>query len=261
MFKKMTALLCVIIMVIGCFVLSGCGSKKQKKIEDGGSWDGTYVGREEKFQNFYSDAKVDVGDGYMMITLTDYSNVGSEDEYSSKREGEGKYKISKDGKSISITFSKYYTARLRKVSKKYFLSIVHKESQNVSNKYEVSKGDANQLTTNQVTIANTKNEVRKKTESKQKKPKKKTSSISSDFKETMDEYEDFIDKYCKFMKKYKNASAADQASMISDYSDMMSQYSDLSSKMSKMKSNLSGDELAYYTKVMSRVAKKLSKVS
>ena len=52
MFKKMTALLCVIIMVIGCFVLSGCGSQKQKKIEDGGSWDGTYVGREEKFQNF-----------------------------------------------------------------------------------------------------------------------------------------------------------------------------------------------------------------
>ena len=202
----------------------------------------------------------------MMVALKERNNVGTDDAYTENYNGEGDFKESKNGKSISIPFDNSYIsdgiAELRKLGGKYYLTIKDEDGE-VSDKFELEK-DAKKKVVNTVQPVTTTKKIEETTTAKPKKPKKtkkKSASVSSDFKETMDDYEDFIDDYVSFMKKYKNAGAAEQASMISDYSEMMSKYSELSSEMSNMKSNLSGDELAYYTKVMSRVAKKLSKVS
>ena len=269
MFKRKIALLCVIVMIVGCFAMTGCGSDE----EDKASWNGTYTGRtyEDDGSGDYTDVEVLVDDGYMTIKTVKHFDDDGEAK-TSNTEGEGKFENGEDGKSIYIPIeSDYYIAELRKLSGKYFFSIKDKDDGDVQDKYEVEKNAKNkpeasitqaQTTTNKVEVATKKTEKPKKPKKtkKTKKPKKKSSSVSSDFKETMDDYEDFIDDYVAFMKKYKNASVSDQASMMTDYSEMMSKYSELSSEMANMESNLSGDELAYYTKVMASVTKKLAKV-
>lgn len=265
MFKRKIAWLCAVILIVGCFTLVGCGNDE----EDKASWNGTYYGRTmgDKSKQEYTDTEVIVDDGYMSVNIVKHfiNSEGEPDIY--KREGEGEFKDGDDEKSIVIAFEgDMYNAELRKMAGKYFLSIKDSNDGDVDDKYEVEKNAKKQPEVSMSQVPTTKKaETTKVEETKAKKPKKakkakKKSSVSSDFKDTMDDYEDFIDDYVAFMKKYKNASAADQASMLTDYSEMMSKYSELSSEMANMESNLSGDELAYYTKVMARVAKKLAKV-
>ncbi len=261
MFKRKIAWLCAIVLIVGCFGLAGCGSDGDEE-----SWDGTYTctwkDEDVDDQNHYVEVEVAVEDGFMMVEIKDHNNGGMGDDYSSEYNGEGDYKESKNGKTITIPFDEGYTsdavAELRRLSGKYYLSIKG-EDHEVVDKFEVEKNVKKKVTSATPAPTTTK-KIEVTTTKKAKKTKKKSSSVSSDFKKTMDDYEDFIDDYVAFMKKYKKASAAKQAAMLSDYSDMMSKYSELSSEMSDMKSDLSSDELAYYTKVMARVAKKLAKV-
>lgn len=256
-----SAILVVIITALVSCLVAGCGSDKEEKA----SWNGNYTGRtyDEDGSGDYTDVEVIVDDGYMTVKTVEHFDDDGEAK-TSEREGEGKFEEGEDGKSIFIPIeSDYYKAELRKLSGKYFLSIKDKDDDDVQEKYEVEKNAKNKPETSMTPVQTTTKveETTTKKPKKVKKHKKKSASVSSDFKETLDDYEDFIDDYVVFMKKYKKASAAEQAGMLTDYSEMMSKYSELSSEMSNMKSNLSSDELAYYTKVMSRVAKKLSKVS
>ena len=260
MFKKYVALLCVILMVVGCFGLIGCGSDGDKA-----SWNGTYYGRTigEESKQEYTDTEVVVDDGYMTVSIVKHF-VNSEGKPDTIKI-EGEFEDGDDGKAIVIVFKEdMYNAELRKLAGKYYLSIKDSNDGDVDEKYEVEKNAKKQPEISMSQVPTTKKvettKVKETKAKKTKKTKKKSSSVSSDFKKTMDDYEDFIDDYVAFMKKYKKASAVDQASMLTDYSDMMSKYSDLSSEMANMKSDLSSDELAYYTKVMTRVTKKLAKV-
>ena len=103
----------------------------------------------------------------------------------------------------------------------------------------------------------------KTTKSSKKKSSKKsnsTSSVSADFKATMDSYEEFFNDYVDFMKKYKNST--DITSMASDYADYMTKYSDMMQKLNDIKSkDLSTADLAYYNEVNARITKKLAEVA
>ena len=82
-------------------------------------------------------------------------------------------------------------------------------------------------------------------------------SVSSSFKETMDEYEEFMDKYVDFMKSYD----ANDVTMLSEYTELLSQYNTYMDKVSKIdEDELSSADLAYYLDVTNRVNKKLLEV-
>lgn len=81
----------------------------------------------------------------------------------------------------------------------------------------------------------------------------------SDFKAAMDSYETFIDEHCAFMKRYNESS--DPASMVADYSSMMARYAELSAKIDDIADDdLTPDELAYYTEVMTRTNQKMAEL-
>ena len=254
-----SAILVVIITALVSCLVAGCGSDR----EDKDDWNGFYYYNDQNVDtSYYESVEVAVEDGFMMVT---YKEIN--EDYTSEYSGDGNYKESKNGKTISVPFDDDYstksTAELISLSGKYYISFKYDDGTE-GDKFELKKYSKKQpeSTTSKVVVTTTKvEETTTKKPKKVKKHKKKSASVSSDFKETLDDYEDFIDDYVAFMKKYKKAGAAEQAGMLTDYSEMMSKYSELSSEMSNMKSNLSSDELAYYTKVMSRVAKKLSKVS
>lgn len=97
-----------------------------------------------------------------------------------------------------------------------------------------------------------------KTEAKAEK-KKSNSSVSPDFKDTMDSYESFMNEYVDFMKKYN--SSGDVTSMLSDYTNYLSKYTELVQKINAIdQSSLSEADAAYYLEVTTRVAKKLAEV-
>lgn len=97
--------------------------------------------------------------------------------------------------------------------------------------------------------------------SKDAKDKKSSSSgVDPDFKALMDSYEEFFDDYIVFMEKYSESS--DTSALLSDYADYMQKYSEVMSKLDAIdEDELNADERAYYTKVMSRITKKLSEAS
>ena len=76
----------------------------------------------------------------------------------------------------------------------------------------------------------------------------------------MDSYEEFFDDYIVFMEKYSESS--DTSALLSDYADYMQKYSEVMSKLDAIdEDELNADELAYYTKVISRITKKLSEAN
>lgn len=97
--------------------------------------------------------------------------------------------------------------------------------------------------------------------SKDSKEKKSSSSgVDPDFKALMDSYEEFFDDYIAFMEKYSKSS--DTSALLSDYTDYMQKYSEVMSKLDAVdEDELNAAELAYYTKVMSRITQKLSEAS
>lgn len=99
------------------------------------------------------------------------------------------------------------------------------------------------------------------TVSKNTKEKKSSSSgVDPEFKALMDSYEEFFDDYIAFMKKYSESS--DTSALLSDYADYMQKYSEVMSKLDAVdEDELNSAELAYYTKIMSRITKKLSEAS
>lgn len=83
--------------------------------------------------------------------------------------------------------------------------------------------------------------------------------MNKKFKKAMDEYLKFYKKYCKFMKKYKKSS--NTASMMSDYTKLLEQQQKVNSAFGKWKKKkLNATELAYYTKINSKVIAMLAKV-
>ncbi|MCI6820445.1 MAG: zinc ribbon domain-containing protein [Clostridiales bacterium] len=93
-----------------------------------------------------------------------------------------------------------------------------------------------------------------------KEKKSSSSGVDPDFKATMDSYEEFFDDYIAFMKKYSESS--DTSAMLSDYTAYMQKYSEVMSKLDAIdEDELNADERAYYTKVMSRITKKLSEAN
>lgn len=99
-------------------------------------------------------------------------------------------------------------------------------------------------------------------EQKQKQKSEKSdsgSSVSADFKKTMDEYEAFMNDYVDFMKKYENSD--DVSGMLEDYSSMIDKYSKFEEKIDAIdEDELSSADYAYYTKVTGRVTEKLSEL-
>lgn len=97
----------------------------------------------------------------------------------------------------------------------------------------------------------------------QEKPKEKKSdsgsSVSADFKKTMDDYESFMNDYVDFMKKYEDSD--DVSAMLEDYSSMMDKYAKFEKKIDAIdEDELSSADYAYYTKVMGRVTEKLAEM-
>ena len=85
------------------------------------------------------------------------------------------------------------------------------------------------------------------------------SGTDSQFKEALDSYEDFVDHYCDFMKRYSEST--NTAAMMSEYAEYLQEYSEVMDKINAIDtSNLTPEELAYYTEVTSRCAKKLSEI-
>ena len=83
--------------------------------------------------------------------------------------------------------------------------------------------------------------------------------MNKKFKKAMDEYLKFYKKYCKFMKKYKKST--NTASMMSDYTKLLEQQQKVNSAFGKWKKKkLNATELAYYTKINSKVIAMLAKV-
>ncbi len=75
----------------------------------------------------------------------------------------------------------------------------------------------------------------------------------------MDSYEKVVNKYVDIAKKYKKSNNAIE--FLSDYTDALADYNDFAEKVSKVKKgSMSSADLAYYTKVMARVNKKLLEV-
>lgn len=83
--------------------------------------------------------------------------------------------------------------------------------------------------------------------------------MNKKFKKAMDEYLKFYKKYCKFMKKYKKST--NTVAMMSDYTKLLEQQQKVNSAFSKWKKKkLNVTELAYYTKVNTKVIAMLAKV-
>lgn len=79
------------------------------------------------------------------------------------------------------------------------------------------------------------------------------------FKKAMDEYLKFYKKYCKFIKKYEKGG--NSLSMLADYAKLMKQQQKMDKSFRKWKGkNLNSAELAYYTKINSKVLKMTSKL-
>lgn len=128
---------------------------------------------------------------------------------------------------------------------------------NASDDTNVETESTKQETT-KVETESTKQETSKKAE--QAKNDKSAEGIRPEFKKAMDSYEDFFDEYCKIMKKYnKNPN---DTTILADYTEYMGEYADMMNKMNAWEDkDLSNEELAYYTKVTSRITGKLAKVS
>ena len=85
------------------------------------------------------------------------------------------------------------------------------------------------------------------------------STVTSSFKEAMDEYESFIDGYCDFMNEYLGSGG--DMSMLNDYSKWMNQYSTMMAKIQAIDSkSLSAADNAYYLEVVNRTNQKLASV-
>lgn len=129
MLKKYVALLCVVTMVLGCFALSGCKPvvKTEPKM-DKTSWNGVYTGKQPKKydEDQYVTFKITIEDGYMIISAKDdYQELNFEDNF----------KMSKDGKTISIPFvgdsQTKGTAYFRKLGNNYRLNLKDKSNVNL----------------------------------------------------------------------------------------------------------------------------------
>ena len=97
---------------------------------------------------------------------------------------------------------------------------------------------------------------------KNKKAKKTSESVSSDFKKAMDSYETFIDEYVKFMKKYMKADSADLLSMAGDYADYMKKYTETMKAIDEINEDeLSTADALYYAEVNARISAKLLEVA
>lgn len=83
--------------------------------------------------------------------------------------------------------------------------------------------------------------------------------VDPEFKKMMDSYEAFFDEYVDFMKKYEDSD--DVLGMLDEYSDYLTKYADYMEKLDDVDTdNLSAADAAYYTKVSTRITKKLAKI-
>lgn len=99
----------------------------------------------------------------------------------------------------------------------------------------------------------------KPAEQKKESSSKTSTGVTPSFKETMDSYEEFMNDYVDFMKKYSESEG--DLSMMTEYSEMLQKYSDFASKIDAIdEDDLSADDLAYYTEVITRVNKKLAEI-
>lgn len=98
------------------------------------------------------------------------------------------------------------------------------------------------------------------TEKTTKKVKKTKSKSSVNWKEFLKEYEDWVDDYIELVKKYeKNPN---DTSLLTEYTEQMGKIASWSEKADKVKVDLANnpDDLAEYTKTLSRILNKLSKI-
>ena len=87
-----------------------------------------------------------------------------------------------------------------------------------------------------------------------------STTVSSDFKATMDSYEAFFDEYIAFMQKYN--STDDTSSLLLDYMNFMSKYVEYMSALDSIDdSELSTADALYYSEVNLRISKKLIEAS
>lgn len=85
------------------------------------------------------------------------------------------------------------------------------------------------------------------------------SSVSADFKQTMDSYEAFFNEYVDFMKAYQADPTSSE--MLSQYADVMSRYSETMSALDSIdESSLSTADYAYYAEVNARIVSKLAEI-
>lgn len=86
-----------------------------------------------------------------------------------------------------------------------------------------------------------------------------SSSVSPDFKATMDEYEAFFNEYCDFMESYSQNPS--DPTLITEYASMMSQYSDAMAALDAIdEGSLSAADSAYYLEVQTRTNQRLLEV-
>lgn len=93
----------------------------------------------------------------------------------------------------------------------------------------------------------------------EKQSEKENTSVSPEFKNTMDEYEAFINEYVDFINEYTENSS--DLKLIAKYAEIMAKYSDYCDEIDDIdEDELSDSDLSYYLEVMSRVTKKIAEI-
>lgn len=134
MFKRNIAWLCAVVLMLGCFVLAGCGET---------DFNGTYTGSKTSGSNKV-DVTVEVKKGNLKVSLKTYDldEDGEVDDTSDPvtYQYEDKYKNDKSGDSISIPEdANGESAQLLSEDGEYYLVI--KEGKKRSMKIALKKGD------------------------------------------------------------------------------------------------------------------------
>lgn len=79
-----------------------------------------------------------------------------------------------------------------------------------------------------------------------------SSHSSADIDKFLDSYEKLVDKYISYAKKM---NAGDMSGALDDYADIMQETQELSGKLNGMQGNMSGAQLARYTRINSKMLK------
>ncbi len=89
---------------------------------------------------------------------------------------------------------------------------------------------------------------------------KKTTSVSPEFKETMDSYEAFFDEYVAFLKDY--SANPTSLTLLSKYASFLQKYTETITALDSIdESELSAADDAYYVEVTLRISQKLLEVA